>query len=42
MYVPSENVCGTVENVISSYSIQSKVPANPCMVVVSDAMNDAL
>lgn len=41
-YVPSENVCGTVENMMSSYKVHSKVPAKPCIVVVSDAMNDAL
>lgn len=33
--IPVEKECGTVENVISLYRVQSNVPAKPCIVVFS-------
>ena len=41
IFLPCENVCGTVENRTSLYKTHSKVPANPCIVVDSFNVNDA-
>ena len=41
IFLPNENVCGTVENTTSLYKTHSKVPENPCIVVDSFNVNDA-
>ena len=41
IFLPYENVCGTVENTTSLYKTHSKVPENPCIVVDSFNVNDA-